>query len=128
MAAKEDVITYSTGTSGFISLIATLLNTYDPLHPWRIFFRCLQDVNGPLDCRLYEFFQRVRDSVEEWGGGVQNCLEGWVGPDGFVEAAWLRKLGYDDIVKLPLVFGVRVEEFLSLVFRADGYADGVATL
>lgn len=128
MAAKEDVITYSTGTSGFISLIVTLLNTYDPLHPWRIFFRCLQDVNGPLDCGLYEFLQRVRGSVEEWGGGVQDCHEGWVGSDGFVEAAWFRKLGYDDIVKLLLVFGVRVEELSSLVFGADGYADGVATL
>lgn len=58
---------------------------------------------------------------------MQDCLEGWVGLDGFVEATWLRKFGYDDIVKLALVFGVRVEEFLSLVFGADGYADGVAT-
>lgn len=57
---------------------------------------------------------------------MENCIEGWVGLDSFVEAVWFRNVGYDDIVKLTLVFRVRVEEPLSLVFGADGDADGVA--
>lgn len=59
---------------------------------------------------------------------MEDCIEGWVGLNGFIEAAWLRKFRYDDIVKLALVFRVCVEEFLSLFFGADGYADGVVAL
>lgn len=59
---------------------------------------------------------------------MEDCIEGRVGLDSFVEAVWLRNVGHDDIVKLALVFRVRVEELLSFVFGADGYADRVATL
>lgn len=57
---------------------------------------------------------------------MEDCIEGWVRLDSFVEAVWFRNVGHNDIVKFALVFRVRIEELLSLVFGADGYADGVA--
>lgn len=57
---------------------------------------------------------------------MEDSVEGWVGLDSLVEAARLRNVGHDDIVKLVFVFRVCVEELLGLVFGTNGYAHRVA--
>lgn len=57
---------------------------------------------------------------------MEDCLEGWVGLDGFVEAVGGGDVGYEDVVEARGVLGVRGEEFLGFVGAADGDADRVA--
>lgn len=54
---------------------------------------------------------------------MEDCLERWVGLDGFVEAVWGGDVGYEDVVEARGILGVRGEEFLGFVGAADGDAD-----
>ena len=91
-----------------------------------IFLDGFEDTSRSYDGRIKQVFLDIRSIEMKWGGGVYDCLKGWIRFHRIIKSALLRDiLNYDEVEVALRGFWVRLFDLVGFLLRAYSRNDRV---